>query len=98
MEIYYRSLKEEVKDELHKADRPNNLTEYITIAIKIDERQYERRREKTNAIRKGIRTNGPRSYLNNRTTKGPQQVQVLQLQPNGTHGTIMPTTKKTKKP
>ncbi|CAG1962781.1 unnamed protein product, partial [Fusarium graminearum] len=57
MEIYYRSLKEEVKDELHKADRPNDLTEYITMAIKIDERQYERRREKTNAVRKGSNFN-----------------------------------------
>ncbi|CEF83185.1 unnamed protein product [Fusarium graminearum] len=27
MEIYYRSMKEEVKDELYKADRPGNLTE-----------------------------------------------------------------------
>ncbi|KAK2666615.1 hypothetical protein RAB80_017732 [Fusarium oxysporum f. sp. vasinfectum] len=49
MEIYYRGLKEEVKDELYLADRPEGgLTEYITMAIKIDERQYERRREKAN--------------------------------------------------
>jgi hypothetical protein len=61
MEIYYRSLKEEVKDELHKADRPDTddggLTEYITMAIKIDERQYERRREKQNSVRKGSNYN-----------------------------------------
>ncbi|EXK75750.1 hypothetical protein FOQG_19485 [Fusarium oxysporum f. sp. raphani 54005] len=48
MEIYYRGLKEEVKDELYLADRPDDLTTYITMAIKIDERQYERRREKAN--------------------------------------------------
>lgn len=48
MEIYYRGLKEEVKDELYLADRPEDLTKYITMAIKIDERQYERRREKAN--------------------------------------------------
>ncbi|KAL5611280.1 hypothetical protein FOBRF1_007397 [Fusarium oxysporum] len=46
MEIYYRGLKEEVKDELYLADRPEDLTTYITMAIKIDERQYERRRER----------------------------------------------------
>ncbi|CAF3556312.1 unnamed protein product [Fusarium graminearum] len=48
MEIYYRGLKEEVKDELYLADRPDDLTTHITMAIKIDERQYERRREKAN--------------------------------------------------
>ncbi|KAF4435384.1 gag poly [Fusarium acutatum] len=38
IEIYYRGLKDEVKDELYKADRPEEgLTTYMTIAIKIDE-------------------------------------------------------------
>ncbi|PNP57198.1 hypothetical protein FNYG_15275 [Fusarium nygamai] len=41
MEMYYRGLKDEVKDELYKADRPEadkgGLTAYITMAIKIDE-------------------------------------------------------------
>jgi hypothetical protein len=36
MEIYYCSLKEDVKDELYLADRPDNLTIYITMAVKID--------------------------------------------------------------
>ncbi|CAG1983613.1 unnamed protein product [Fusarium graminearum] len=67
MEIYYRSMKEEVKDELYKADRPDNLTEYITIAVKIDERHYERRRERTNADRKGSNYNPyfPNQHRNN---------------------------------
>ncbi|KAF5229084.1 hypothetical protein FANTH_14311 [Fusarium anthophilum] len=47
MEVYYRGLKEEVKDELYKADRPDNITEYVAMAIKIDERQYERRKERS---------------------------------------------------
>ncbi|VTO87763.1 unnamed protein product [Fusarium graminearum] len=60
-------LKEEVKDELYKADRPDDLTEYITMAIKIDERQYKRRREKTNAVRKGSNFNPyfPNQHQNN---------------------------------
>ncbi|KAL9575861.1 hypothetical protein ACKAV7_000024 [Fusarium commune] len=49
MEIYYRGLKEEVKDELYLADRPEEgLTAYITMAIKINKQQYERRRERAN--------------------------------------------------
>jgi len=36
MEIYYRRLKEEVKDELYKVDCLNNITKYVTIAIKIN--------------------------------------------------------------
>ena len=46
MEVFYRGLKSEVKDELYKADRPDNLNEYVAMAVKIDERQYERRKEK----------------------------------------------------
>jgi hypothetical protein len=37
MEIYYRGLKEEVKDKLYLANRPKEgLTIYITIVIKIN--------------------------------------------------------------
>ena len=43
---FYRGLKDEVKDELYKMDRPATLAQYIAMAVKIDNRQYERRREK----------------------------------------------------
>jgi hypothetical protein len=68
IEIYYQGLKEEVKDELHKADRPDDLTTYITMAIKIDQRQYERRKERANATRKGSNFNPyyPNRQNNNR--------------------------------
>jgi hypothetical protein len=68
MEIYYQGLKEEVKDELHKADRPDDLTTYFTMAIKIDQRQYERRKERANATRKGSNFNPyyPNRQNNNR--------------------------------
>ncbi|KAF4426104.1 gag polyprotein, partial [Fusarium austroafricanum] len=52
MEIYYQGLKEEVKDELYKADRPDNMTEYVAMAIKIDKRQYKRRKEKAERMAK----------------------------------------------
>lgn len=46
MTIFYQGLKEEVKDELYKQDLPATLAEYIAHAVRIDNRQYERRREK----------------------------------------------------
>jgi hypothetical protein len=38
--LFYNGLKEDIKDELYKVDRPNSLDEYIGIAIRIDERLY----------------------------------------------------------
>jgi len=43
---FYHGLKEEVKDELVKSDRPKDLQKYIELATKIDNRQFERRMEK----------------------------------------------------
>jgi hypothetical protein len=31
--LFYNRLKEDVKDELYKVDRPNSLDKYISIAI-----------------------------------------------------------------
>lgn len=46
MAAYYAGLKDEVKDELTKLDRPEEFTDYIATAVKIDNRLYERRMEK----------------------------------------------------
>ena len=46
MAQFYEGLKDEVKDELVKEDRPAELSEYIAMAVRIDNRLYERRREK----------------------------------------------------
>jgi hypothetical protein len=46
MTWFYRGLRDEVKDELAREDRPDQLHEYITRAVKIDNRLYERRQEK----------------------------------------------------
>ncbi|KAI6781552.1 Zinc knuckle [Emericellopsis cladophorae] len=43
---YYKGLKDEVKDKLYKEDRPAALATYIAIAVKIDNRQFERRQQK----------------------------------------------------
>ncbi|KAL6366286.1 hypothetical protein LRP88_00034 [Fusarium phalaenopsidis] len=45
---FYEGLKDEVKDELCKTEKPDNLQDYIDMTIKIDNRQFERRMEKSN--------------------------------------------------
>jgi hypothetical protein len=46
MAAYYAGLKDDVKDELVKMDRPKQFDSYVAAAIKIDNRQYERRMER----------------------------------------------------
>ena len=46
MQAFYEGLKEEVKDELYKVDRPDSLDDYIAIVIKIDDRQYTRKQQR----------------------------------------------------
>ena len=46
MQLFYDGLKEEVKDELYKNDRPETLDEYIAMAIRIDDRQYSRKQQR----------------------------------------------------
>ncbi|KAM3516549.1 hypothetical protein MY4038_010368, partial [Beauveria bassiana] len=46
MEFFYEGLKEDVKDEIYKKDRPDTLDAFIEMAIKIDNRNYARRMEK----------------------------------------------------
>ncbi|KAG7293497.1 hypothetical protein NEMBOFW57_003549 [Staphylotrichum longicolle] len=59
IQLFYKGLKDEVKDELYKIDRPDTLNEYIAIAIRIDDRQYLHKQQ-----RKG-RTRAPQAYKPN---------------------------------
>jgi hypothetical protein len=43
---YYRGLKDTVKDEMARSDRPDDLEDTIKIAVRIDNRIYERALEK----------------------------------------------------
>jgi hypothetical protein len=43
---YYKGLKDSVKDEMARSDKPDDLAEMIELAIKIDDRMYERKLEK----------------------------------------------------
>ena len=44
--IYYRGLKDLIKDDIARGERPEDLEDMISTAIRIDNRQYERRLEK----------------------------------------------------
>ena len=48
MEYFYDGLREDVKDELSKADKPEEFNDYVEMAIKIDNRNYQRRLERGN--------------------------------------------------
>ena len=48
IQLFYKGLKEEVKDELYRLDYPTILDEYIEIAIWINNRLYIRKQQKKN--------------------------------------------------
>ena len=54
---YYRGLKDAVKDELIKEERPEALDEMISTAVKIDNRHYERALERKGFYDSGRRQN-----------------------------------------
>ncbi|KEY73641.1 hypothetical protein S7711_09999 [Stachybotrys chartarum IBT 7711] len=56
MTYLYQGLKEEVKDELCKEDRPSTFNQYAAMAVKIDDRIYQRRLERG----RGRNNNAPR--------------------------------------
>lgn len=47
MQIYYQRLKEEVKDDIYREERPVLFDDFIDMVIKADNRLYEQRQEKT---------------------------------------------------
>ncbi|EGO57501.1 hypothetical protein NEUTE1DRAFT_43181, partial [Neurospora tetrasperma FGSC 2508] len=40
IQLFYNSLKERIKDELYKEDRPETINIYINITIHIDDRLF----------------------------------------------------------
>lgn len=92
MARFYAGLKEEVKDELVKKERPSTLAEYVELAVKIDNRQYERKLERregrsawgpalrqANTGRKYQHPKPPRQYSTSYGThSGPMDLNVTQ--------------------
>jgi hypothetical protein len=46
MSQFYEGLKEDVKDEIAKLDRPDDFAKYVSMAVRIDNRLFERRQER----------------------------------------------------
>jgi hypothetical protein len=61
--MFYQGLKEEVKDEMARHDRPKDFLQYVELAVKLDNRLYERRQEKR----------GTTPDSSNETSKGTSQ-------------------------
>ena len=72
--IFEDGLREEVKDELVRVDRPTDLSRMIELAVKIDNRLYERRRER-DGTRKWRQT-GQKYYPKYRTNHSQGQPMV----------------------
>ncbi|KAF0314994.1 hypothetical protein GQ607_017776 [Colletotrichum asianum] len=57
--MFYQELKDDIKDEIVKLDKPKDFLQYANIAIKIDNQLFKRRKEKGE---KRQRTNSRRKY------------------------------------
>jgi hypothetical protein len=89
MARFYEGLKDTVKDDLIREDRPDKLTDYIAMAVKIDDRQYERKMErgpKTNGwtprfgrsnANQGKRMNRPSTAYGRTTHSGPMELDAI---------------------
>ena len=62
MTLFYHGLRDEVKDEICREDRPEEFDDYVTMAIKIDNRLYERRLEKRGRQEKPKANTGRKMY------------------------------------
>lgn len=51
MSQFYEGLREDVKDEISKMDRPDDFAKYVAMAVRIDNCVFERRQERN---RKGV--------------------------------------------
>ena len=74
MAIFEDSLREEVKDKLVRVDRPTDLSRMIELAVKIDNRLYERRRERDDTRK--WRQTGQKYYPKYRTNHSQGQPMV----------------------
>lgn len=87
MQFFYNGLKEEVKDELCMKSRPDTIDKYIAMAIRIDDRQFQRRTEKRDNTRGHYGNNRsndkckrqyPSTSYSSTTHAGPIEVDAFQ--------------------
>ena len=79
---FYWGLKDPIKDELAKVDRPDNLVDLMTLAIKIDTRRYERLLErKTNGLYSNNTMQNLRSQFSHDNSNYPVQTSTHHYEP-----------------
>ncbi|OAQ63783.1 pol protein [Purpureocillium lilacinum] len=71
MEYFYDGLKEDVKDDLSKLDKPERFDEYVEMAIKIDNRNYQRRLERGNKGGRNIKVQITEKRVNSKKRDTP---------------------------
>lgn len=86
MVAFYHGLRDEIKDELAKQDRPKQFMDYVAMAVRIDNRLFERRMEKrTGPVRPhranmGKRVPPRQGNTSWRTHRGPMELDATQHQ------------------
>ncbi|KAI1144710.1 hypothetical protein F4825DRAFT_476928 [Nemania diffusa] len=78
MVAFYQGLKDEIKDELAKQDRPEEFADYVAMADRIDNRLFERRMEKRTSTH--LLGNPSWTYGTRRDAAPGERDPVLQLQ------------------
>lgn len=98
MQLFYNGLKDEVKDELYKEERPDTIDKYIATAIRIDDRQFQRRMEKrgtrvnlgqhrgTGGYRANDKKKRYPTSVSGTTHAGPIEIDAAQRQFKGKNG------------
>jgi len=84
---FYRNLKDEVKDEIARGDKPDSFADLRTLAIRLDNRLYERRLDRTNPstskapFTKTAPPTGPQPMPNRTYTPAPNVAAAPTTQP-----------------
>ena len=77
---FYKGLRDDVKDEIARTQRPDSLRKMIETAIIIDNRGYERRLERKDQIfspvKKSQKTNDSRRYETQKPYYGPMPMEI----------------------
>ena len=73
--IFERGLKEDVKDELMRVDRPEEFHKMVELAVKIDNRLYERKLQRREQRQGGSSGSAPYRYRRHEGRRGQQRQQ-----------------------
>ncbi|KAL8318171.1 hypothetical protein RB597_001547 [Gaeumannomyces tritici] len=97
---FYAGLRDDVKDEVSKIERPGNFSDYVTLAVRTSDRLYERRREKKGqGIRPVVHSNRANNRPNhNKSTAYGTHPGPMDLRAGSTHQQQQPPKRKFQNP